>query len=197
MPAQLILATACGGVTSRGEEDGVIGEMPGVSATFGTDGGGRSTVVTSGDPLGTCAAPFEFPASDDAWWQAEWTPSLPALPLASCGTPDNPDVAAAVVARWIAPHDGEYFARGWSKDFHAVFTISPQCGVMEQAACSMLEPQSLPQPPWDVRAIPGSAVNFVVKAGDAWFFFFQHLDPDGSLPPDRGIAIANISTTSF
>jgi hypothetical protein len=134
-----------------------------------------------------------------SWWQAEWTPSLPSLPRPGCGfawDPGQPDAgpslgaAPAIVAKWIAPSDGTYWAETYSRDMPAVSSIAPQCGGID--ACGELEAQDVPDPPFDSSAIHGDGFKLDVKAGEAWFFSFQFFSPDGGAPPDHGRVIATV-----
>jgi hypothetical protein len=177
--------------TSLGEVD-----QSGRVVDPGTSGPNEDGGIGSGAQDGTCLAPALFPVSDDAWWQAAWSPSLPAIGSSSCGSG-----GPAVVGVWTAPADGEYYARGWS-DFKGIFSGAPECGGRDQqrVACAWCGPTTLPGPPWDARAhqdFGGGFGTIEAKAGDRWFFWFQYRDENNAPPPDSGIAIANVSTTSF
>jgi hypothetical protein len=202
------LLVACGDSNHRlGGSSDNIGNV----STGGSSGAGGSSNAT--EPNGTCAAPFEFPSSDDAWLELEWHASLPALPLPICGTENNPPGSPAVVAKWIAPHDGGYILRAWS-NFEAVVVPTRQCGQiwagpsrpgLDQSGCAMIPPTDLPEPPWDATAIPWSGLslhgidsdnNVHVKAGEAYFISLQYLHDVNlppSPPPDHGTGIVNVT----
>jgi len=162
------------------------------------DQSNRTALVTATGPAGTCDDPQEFSASMPSWWQAEWTPSLPSLPRPGCGFVVHPDwdagpawgTAPAIVAKWIAPSDGTYWAETYSRDMSAVSSITPQCGGFD--ACGMLVPQDVPDPPFDSIAIHGDGDKFDAKAGDVWYFSFQYWSPDGGAPPDQARVIATV-----
>lgn len=212
---QLTLVSGCGGAVSKGggSETGFLacndtsecaaGETCVANQCVADDGSGKASSVTDGgtgtiqSSLTACDNVVELPQSDDVWWQADWAPSLPLLEATLCGYPENttPPSQPTIVAKWTAPHDGQYYACGWSGDFDGVFGGSPRCGVPEacaQFSAAQFSAMTLPEPPFDPNAVGCNGFNIDAKAGDVWFFTFQNRDVDGTPSPDHGTGIANI-----
>jgi len=181
--------------TTLGENEGNFRGGPGPTVEPEEDAG-----TGSGDPDGTCNAPFSFPLSVDSWWQAAWSPSLPAFQIDACWDAVSP----AVVGVWTAPEDGDYYVRGWA-DFDAVISGGGRTcgwlgvpGMIGTGGCSQINAQTLPEPPWDVRAFRGSGFGTVeAKAGDRIFVWFHYRNANNAPPPDQGTVIANISRVPF
>lgn len=196
----LLFVSACGGQAAHGggSETGFLGCSVDAQCGDGlsciasrcVSGKSQGLAETTSQPVSACDAAIELPSSDDAWWEAHLIPDLPVLSLPSCGDANNPPSAPAVVAKWIASHDGTFYAYAWSKDFKGVFGGATQCGT--PGGCALLEPVPNPPDPTDATLTQYSGFNFDAKAGEAWYFTFQYLDPQGAPPPDHGTGIGHI-----
>lgn len=153
----------------------------------------RNTLATGEAHAGTCDDPGEFTQSVPAWWQAEWTPSLPSLAFQKCGDQSGPQLAPAIVGKWTAPSAGTYWVEGFSRDMGAVLGYTRTCGAPD--ACEALGPQEVTDPPFDLSRISG--FGFEAKTGETWFFSFQYSNwGDGGPQPDRGSVIVGIEPMS-
>ncbi|HVW23731.1 MAG TPA: hypothetical protein VHC69_00075 [Polyangiaceae bacterium] len=162
------------------------------AATAPTDAASPADAAITPTHGGTCATPIELPLADDVWWEARWTDDAPLLPSPQCGDVANrPPTASAVVAKWVAAHDGYYEIRAWSRDFQAVISNSARCGDA-RSTCGVLYPMKLPAVPFDVSTPPEEDENVQVKAGDVLYLWFQNAHVDGMALPDRGTAVVNI-----
>lgn len=162
------------------------------AATVPTDAALPADAAIAPTHGGTCAMPVELPITDDVWWEATWTNDAPLLPSPQCGdVADKPATAAAVVAKWVAAHDGYYEIRSWSRDFQAVISNSESCGDA-RSTCGVLYPMQLPAVPFDVGIRPEEDENVPAKAGDVLYLWFQNAHVDGAAIPDRGTAVVNI-----
>jgi hypothetical protein len=200
--AQLVVASACASKANQGggSETGFL--ACDVDSDCGTgscveakcaDDEGRNMLAASHEPTGTCDDPLNFSQSMPGWWQAEWTPNMQTETAPTCGFPNNPEAAPAVVGRWMAPSGGTYLASGWSRDMNAVFSGALECGAPKD--CAMLEPQGVPDAPFAPTIVrPGGGFTFEAEAGSIVYFSFQFLDLHGGSPPERGTVIANITT---
>jgi hypothetical protein len=180
-------AAACSSPDVRlGDGDDPAGTTMGAG---GSDGGPREAF----DAAPACNGAVELPSTEDVWWEWEWTSSAPLLPIAQCGLGTGFPTAAtapSVIAKWVAPSDGQYMLLAWSRDITAVVTADEHCG--QPYACAALAGMGpdLPAPPFDVT-FPGSGFNFYPEPGQTLYVWFY---ADTTVPgdPETGHGVLNI-----
>jgi hypothetical protein len=185
-----------------GHGDDSVGKTSAGGSGAGGSGGGAGE--SSADAAQACNEAVELPSVGDVWWEPHWTNVAQPLQVAQCGFSVPPlDVnfghtAPSVVAKWVAPQDGRYHARGWARDVNAVIAGSAQCGDPRAACVSAYAEYGadLPEAPFDRSAFRAGGWDFDAKAGETWFFwFYPDLETRGAL--ESGNGVVNISTVPF
>ncbi len=177
-----------------------------IAKTNGGGGSGGSSSEPSADAGSACDTAVELPSADEVWWEPHWTNDAPPLPISRCGySIEGPDdvlghTRPSVVAKWVAPHDGQYFMRGWMRDMGAIFVGSRRCGdpqaVYLEAGCATMSADvtNLPAPPFDLSTHPGGGFNLYAEPGDTWFVWFypDSKNPSTLEPADGVLSISTV-----